>query len=365
MTAIMKNTSMLLVASVLVFRAVRTVAEELNVTNLKSDERVVFFTTDARRSRDGRAWTVPIHAWVHEYERSTVRKRAIAAALKQKYGLEATAKTEKNFDRRVQLFLVDNERGKRVVIRLLGKTFALPPTGANGHTRTEIELDADDVSQAARVDTLTFSAILPEGDERSFTGSVNLVDDKGLSVISDIDDTVKITHVTDRQKMFERTFLRDFEAAPGMAAFYQRLATRGAVFQFVSSSPWHLYEPLDEFLTASGFPARSMSLKLIRLKDRTIQNLFKKGTETKPEQIEPMLKAYPGRRFILIGDSGEHDPEVYAALLKKYPQQIERIFIRNVTNASPTDERYRQTFAGIEPKKWTLFTDPAKLELPE
>ena len=90
-----------------------------------------------------------------------------------------------------------------------------------------------------------------------------------------------------------------------------------------------------------------------------------KVTQTKPAQIEPILKSFPRRRFVLIGDSGQHDPEVYAAMIKKYPGQIEHIYIRNVTQASPQDERFRELFAGIDQQKWRLFTDPAELELPE
>jgi hypothetical protein len=101
----------------LAWGGVCSAADELSVTNLKPDERIVFLTTDARLSQGGRTWIVPIHAWVHEYERSTVRKATFAALLKQKYGLEATASTAENFARRVRLFLVDNERGKRIVLK--------------------------------------------------------------------------------------------------------------------------------------------------------------------------------------------------------------------------------------------------------
>ena len=89
-----------------------------------------------------------------------------------------------------------------------------------------------------------------------------------------------------------------------MPALYRRWAKQGATFHFVSSSPWHLYEPIDEFLSSNDFPPRSLSLKLVRLTDKTLFDLFKEGTETKPAQIEPILARFPGRRFVLVGDSG-------------------------------------------------------------
>ena len=340
-------------------------ADDPGVSTVKPDERIVFITGDAHRAEDGRSWKVPIHAWVHELEDTRMRKAVFAAVLEKKYGLEATAETAPNFDRRIQLFVVDNEGGKRIVIQIVEQTFALPPTASNGHATAEIDLDADLVASMARDGKLEFAAVLPKADERVFAGSVNLVDRRGISVISDIDDTVKVTGAADRAVMFDRTFFRDFEATPGMAALYTRWAQQGATFHYVSSSPWHLYEPLDAFLTTSGFPSRSLSLKLVRVKDKTLLELFKKGTETKPGQIEPILERFPHRRFILVGDSGEHDPEVYAALLRKYPERIERIYIRNVDDSAPTDERFLTTFASIDPDRWSLFTDPASLELPE
>ena len=211
--------------------------DDAPVSNVKPDERIVFFATDAQLAEDGRTWSVPIHAWVHELDDTRVRTAVFAAILKEKYGLEATDETAPNFDRRVQLFAVDNERGKRVVIRIGEETFALPETAPNGHATTLLELDAELVAGAATDGTLVFTAVLPGKNPRNFAGTVNLVDPQGVSVISDIDDTVKVTQVTDHAAMFDRTFFRDFEAAPGMAALYTRWAQQGATFHYVSSSP--------------------------------------------------------------------------------------------------------------------------------
>ena len=333
-------------------------------SEIASDERIVFFDTDARRSADGKGWVLPIHGWLHEHEDSKLRKGAIAAVLKETWGLGPTDATRDNFDRRVELFLVDNESGKRVTVRIAGKSVTVGPSEANGHFHGEIPLTTNEVAKVARDGSVEFTAVLPGDDRRTFSGRVHLVDSEGLSVISDIDDTVKVTGVTNRKTMIDRTFLRDFEAAPGMAALYRSWAAQGVRIHFVSSSPWHLYEPLDEFLTRDGFPPRSMSLKLVRLKDETFWDLFKHGDETKPKQIEPILAAYPQRRFVLVGDSGEQDPEVYAALVKKHPERIERVYIRNVTGESAEDERFQTLFTGIDRAKWRLFTDAASLDLP-
>ena len=178
-----------------------------------------------------------------------------------------------------------------------------------------------------------------------------------MSVISDIDDTVKVTHVLNRRNLWEATFYKPFAAVAGMADAYQRLAVRDATFHYVSSSPWHLTEPLLAFLGATGLPVSSISLKHARLKDRTALDILKPGRETKPPAIEAILQRYPERRFMLIGDSGEDDPEVYAQALRRHPKQITRIFIRNITAAQRGDARFSKTFAGLEAERWVLFED--------
>lgn len=91
--------------------------------------------------------------------------------------------------------------------------------------------------------------------------------------------------------------------------------------------------------------------------------MFKKGTETKHLQIEPILQRYPDRRFILIGDSGEQDPEVYGDIARRYAAQIHRILIRNADNSTADDKRYNITFKNIARNKWQLFNHPEQIRL--
>ena len=148
-----------------------------------------------------------------------------------------------------------------------------------------------------------------------------------------------------------------------MAGLYRRLAGQDVSIHFVSSSPWQLYDPLQDFLRSSGFPWATMHLKTVRFRDETLLSLFKKGTETKPAQIEPLLQRYPERRFILIGDSGEQDPEVYGDLAQRYPGQIYRILIRNIDASTATDSRYLEAFSHIARHQWQLFDDPREISV--
>jgi phosphatidate phosphatase APP1 len=334
---------------------------------LKSDEHVIFFDTDAWLDAAGTHWTIPIHGWVFERPQGTFFKTMFAELLKSKYGLRVTVATRDNFDYRSSFFLVDNERGKRIRVRIDEDHYLMPASKPNGHFHAQLVLPVAQVEPFARHNWLTYTAVLPDGDRRQFTGRVRLIKPTGLSVISDIDDTIKITHITDRTRLFDYTFFQDFQAVPGMAPLYRSWAEQGVVFHFVSAGPWQLYEPLRTFLAQVGFPAATFHLKYARLhpSDTSFWNLFKPSTEIKPDQIEPLLQAYPERRFVLIGDNGEHDPEIYAALMHAYPSQIKRIYIRNVTRVLRSDAHLQATFADIAPDRWQLFTVPERLALPE
>jgi phosphatidate phosphatase APP1 len=149
-----------------------------------------------------------------------------------------------------------------------------------------------------------------------------------------------------------------------MAEFYQSLArSNGAAFHYISASPWQLYEPLAAFVRTNGFPAGTFALKAFRWQDKSFFSLFTNPEKYKSGVIEPLMKQFPKRKFILVGDSGERDPEIYAMLARQHPQQIARIFIRDVTGESAASERYVQAFRGVSPSRWQIFREPAELKI--
>lgn len=333
-----------------------------DVSTLEPGETVVLLPGAAYQSADGHDWLVPLHAWVYVPQQSTMRRGMLAKLLRLGYGLNVTPATAPYFDARINLLLANNQPGRTIVVDVAGTRVTLPPTKGNGHARTQIKIPVSaDTPDGAR---LTVRAVLPPSDTRKIETAAQLIGPAGLSVISDIDDTVKVTDVLDHRRMWEATFFKPFKAVGGMSDAYRRLASTGATFHYVSSSPWHLAEPLMDFLRTSDLPLSSLALKQIRLKDRTALNITKPGRETKPPQIAAILATYPNRRFILIGDSGEDDPEVYAEALRQHPQQIARIYIRNVTSARRDDTRFAKTFTDIEAARWVLFNDPGEIGAP-
>ncbi len=193
-------------------------------------------------------------------------------------------------------------------------------------------------------------------DARIYTGQVKLVKPQGVSIISDIDDTIKISDVTDRKQLLYNTFYKDIKLVPGMAEKYQHWLQADGALHFVSSSPWQLYPVLTTAIEKAGFPVADYALKTFRFRDSSLLNLFVKSTETKPPQIKQILQRYPERTFILVGDSGEFDPEIYAKIKQQFPQQIKQILIRNVTNETADNLRFQALFKDAEPGTWQLFT---------
>lgn len=325
-------------------------------SNLKSDEELRLLPAVAAPVGPG-AWEVRLRAWVYEPEEDSRTRGAALAGLSALLELPSGSESDAIFTRRARGFLVDNERGKRIVVQIGLKEHVLADTGANGHSETVLRLtDADLPGPATPV-----VAVLRDGDARRVTGTIFRLDPAGTSVVSDVDDTIKISEVRDKPRLLERTFLREFEAVPGAAERYRRWAADGAVVHYLSASPWQLYDPLAEFIQAAGYPAGSMHLKLFRAKDSSFFSLFEDPKAYKTPLLDALLGAAPGRRFVLVGDSGELDPEAYGDAYRRYPTQVAAIYIRDVTGEPREAARYQAAFAGIPADRWQIFTDPAEL----
>jgi phosphatidate phosphatase APP1 len=159
-----------------------------------------------------------------------------------------------------------------------------------------------------------------------------------FGVISDIDDTIVQTDAANLLRMARTVFLGNARTRlpfPGVAAFYQALL-RGQGGKgwnplfFVSSSPWNMYDLMEQFFQIENIPLGHV----LFLRDWGIsENEFLpiRHEEFKSETIQQIMAFYADLPFILIGDSGQKDPEVYAEMVKKYPQRILAVYIRNVS----------------------------------
>lgn len=160
-----------------------------------------------------------------------------------------------------------------------------------------------------------------------------------FGIISDIDDTIMVTNATRMLSMMRLTFLHSPASRlpfAGVNTFYQALAQGGSVPRplfYVSSSPWNLYDFLEEFMELNKIPSGTLFLR-----DFGLHSLKASHHDHKTRYINQIMDSYPQLSFILIGDSGQHDPEVYSEILNQRPQQVKAIYIRDVSAAPTRDE---------------------------
>lgn len=160
--------------------------------------------------------------------------------------------------------------------------------------------------------------------------------DSHWGIISDIDDTVVETGATNFVKNWRRVLVeqpRDRLAVPGASTLYKMIAedhvSPARPFFYVSSSPWNLYGFITEFMELNSIPHGPMFLKDYGIDDN---QLIKTGhDEHKLAAIETILSFYPGFRFLLIGDNGQKDVEIYAKAVEDYGPRVAGVFIRDVS----------------------------------
>ncbi|MEA2489526.1 MAG: hypothetical protein QOH21_1318 [Acidobacteriota bacterium] len=153
-----------------------------------------------------------------------------------------------------------------------------------------------------------------------------------FAVISDIDDTIVQTGATSLLRMVRSILLQNAAMRPpfeGVAELYRALhRDRNPVF-YVSSSPWNLYELIHDFMNLTQIPHGPMFLQDWGISE---QQFISVPHEThKLAQIQLLLEYYPDLPFVLIGDSGQHDPEIYLQVIRTHGTRIKAAFIRDVT----------------------------------
>jgi phosphatidate phosphatase APP1 len=182
-----------------------------------------------------------------------------------------------------------------------------------------------------------------------------------LGVISDLDDTVVRTDVASRVRMMKNVFFGNAHTRmpfPGVAAFYRALE-RGCgpfahnPFFYVSSSPWNLFEVLAEFLELRKIPAGPLLLRDWGVSSVDPGEGGHSGHKTR--HIATILELYPTLPFILVGDSGQEDPEIYHRAVRDHPERILAVYIRNVSRRPERVEAIRKLAAELESAGSTLI----------
>ncbi len=164
-------------------------------------------------------------------------------------------------------------------------------------------------------------------------------------VISDIDDTVVYTGVANTTRMMWRLFAHGAdrrEVFPGVPALYQafhagRGNDEGNPLFYVSRAPWSIYQVLVEVFRRHRIPhGPVLILREWGMKRGSL--LPRRAKDHKLDSIRHILGMYPEMRFILVGDSGQRDPEIYSDILREFPGRVLGIYIRDVSNCAVRSE---------------------------
>ena len=156
--------------------------------------------------------------------------------------------------------------------------------------------------------------------------------DAQFGIISDIDDTIVKTGATSLKEMIRTVMLSNAaQRTPfeHVADLYRALhAERNPLF-YVSSGPWNLYELIHDYLDIHGIPHGPIFLQDWGLDEVTL--ITRPHEEHKLAQIQAIFDYYPTLPFLLIGDSGQHDPEIYLKAIQANPGRVKLAIIRDVS----------------------------------
>ncbi|KAK3378618.1 hypothetical protein B0H63DRAFT_525835 [Podospora didyma] len=321
----------------------------------------------AFRGPDG-AWQAEFVAAVFDSQPSAKVVDAVGD-ISRLVGLAKGSKDEKTIERRIIPFLMDIRPGRQVKVEFNGATeLKLGPGGRNG-----ISSDIKKLPDVPSGSVVRSTAAVPAGAEGLLEMKTVFAEPDGWAVISDIDDTIKITQTSDPIGILRSTFVSEPTPVAGMPALYnylQSLVTPSAPFFYLSASPYNLYPFLREFMD-SHFPHGELILRDSSW--MTIPGLLSNLTlGTEDYKVDRMTKVHgwlPKRKMILIGDSTQKDPESYGKICKTFPGWVKLILIRKVTDIAAVGtqtknepQRFEKAFEGVPRDMWFVFEEPTECQ---
>jgi phosphatidate phosphatase APP1 len=235
-----------------------------------------------------------------------------------------------NFKRAFNQFESDEVPGVELKLRI-GGSVAQVTSDDDGYFFARVPLVTPAQTGWQRVEAEVLRAPYPLSAPTTGEGWVLVPGPEArFGVISDIDDTILRTHVENKAKMLYLTLLGNALTRlsfRGTTELYQGLLRAGddAPFFYVSHSMWNIYPLLEHFIAHQRLPRGPLLLRDVGLfRARPVRH--------KMEALEQLLGTYPELPFVLIGDSGERDLDIYLAAARAHPRQIMTLMIRNVSS---------------------------------
>ncbi|KAK3291812.1 uncharacterized protein B0H64DRAFT_420050 [Chaetomium fimeti] len=320
--------------------------------SIAADDVVWLMDNVAFRGRGGE-WEAEFVAAAFDQKAST-KVVDIVGDIASKVGLSRGGEEEKTIERRISPFVMEILPGRQIKVNFDGATpVKLGPGGRNGISSNVIR-----IPKAAAGGVARSTADVPMGVLGVLDMKTVYVEPEGWAVISDVDDTIKITQTSDPVGILKSTFVSEPTPVPGMPELYariQELLTPSAPFFYLSASPYNLYPFLRNFRDAH-FPHGQLILRDSSW--MTLSGLLSSltlGTEKyKIERIKKVHRWLPRRNMICIGDSTQSDPEAYGDACRAFPGWIKLVLIRKVKDIAAIGieeknepQRFEKAFEGV------------------
>jgi phosphatidate phosphatase APP1 len=328
----------------------------------------ILFAPSVATMSDAHTWSVIVQGRVFEPARDSPGRQAVIDALAPFVG---AVRTDPVYRERAGDLISDSVRNVQVTVSLGDEVARIEPTDPAGYFRANIALADDQAVRLARDGVITFESLPGANNPSRFRGTATLVPDGGVIVVTDIDDTIKETNVRNPADARANTLLRPFRAVTGMPEVYRKWkesAGRNVHFHVVSAGPWQLHEPLRRFTEEAGFPSFTWDMRSVDTTDpatliaETVHADPARLYEFKVQAIRALLQRLPTSHVVLVGDSGERDPETYATILSEFPNRVDAVYVRDVSGQGREVQRYRDLFpTPAAAAKLLVFDDPDQL----
>lgn len=207
----------------------------------------------------------------------------------------------------------------------------------------------------------------PEGPATSWQKvDISTDGNQAVRVVSDVDDTLKLTEVTSGMRtVFCNTFVRPYDqvVVPGTPSWLRSLYGQRVGIHYLSNAPNELQAIVSDFLLVNHFPPGHIQLKDYPSGAFDLLNAWlEPAGERKRSGLTKILCAFPHSSFILLGDAGELDLDLYTSVAMEYPHQIRAIYIRNVHTASMTSGPWKATFDALQDRNRVVLSLPANFD---
>jgi len=330
---------------------------------IAADDVVWLMDNVAFRGRGGQ-WEAEFVAAAFDQQASE-KVLEIVGDISSKVGLSKGSEEEKTIERRISPFVMEILPGRQIKVDFHGSTpLKLGPGGRNG-----ISSNIKRVPKAAAGSIAESTADVPSGVAGMLRMKTMYAEPEGWAVISDIDDTIKVTQTSDPVGILRSTFVSEPTPISGMPELYWRiheLLTASAPFFYLSASPYNLYPFLRGF-RETYYPHGQLILRDSSW--MTLSGLLSSltlGTEKyKVDRIKKIQRWLPRRRMICIGDSTQSDPEAYGDAYRAFPGWVGLILIRKVADIAAIGikeknepKRFEKAFEGVPRENWHVFEDP-------